>query len=305
MSRIAAIDLGTNTVRILVVDANGEGGYSPLFGDQIVTRLGQRLHETGNLAPEAIKRTTDGVAELIKRAEGFAPFSLSITATSAGREAANTETLDAMIRSATGHGMKIISGDEEARLSLKGVKLAIDANDFILIDVGGGSTEFILGKDGTVAKVYNTNLGVVRLSETYLTKHPVIEKEYNKMTSEIDKVVDEAFNHLDAGEGAMLVGTAGTITSLAAIAMGMVDYSPAEINNYRLTDEMVESLRLKLSVMTIEERSRIPVLRGGREDLIIPGVAIAQSVIKRSGASHMVVSDYGLREGLIMELMEK
>ncbi|VAX15816.1 Exopolyphosphatase [hydrothermal vent metagenome] len=305
MSRIAAIDLGTNTVRILVVDVNGEGGYSPLFSGQTVTRLGQGLHETGSLAPEAIKRTTDGVAELIKRADSFAPFSLTITATSAGREAANSEALDAMIRSATGHGIKIISGDEEARLSLKGVQLAIDDDDFILIDVGGGSTEFIFCKDGTLAKVYNSNLGVVRLCETYLTKHPVIEKEYNEMTSEIDRVVNEAFNHLDAGEGAMLVGTAGTITSLAAIAMGMVDYSPAKINNYRLTDEMLESLRLKLSALTIEERSHMPILRGGREDLIIPGVAIVQSVIKRFGSSQMVVSDYGLREGLIMELMEK
>mgnify|MGYP000597363948 CR=1 FL=1 len=305
MSRVAAIDLGTNTVRILVADANGEGGYSPLFSSQIVTRLGQRLHETGSLAPEAIKRTTEGIAKLIKRAVSFAPFSLSITATSAGREADNTGTLDAMIRAATGHGVKIISGDEEARLSLKGVLLAIEEDDFILIDIGGGSTEFILGKDGSPVKVYNTNLGVVRLAETYLTKHPVIEKEYDNMISEIDRVVDEAFNHLRDGEEYILVGTAGTITSLAAIAQDMADYSPARINNFKLTDEMVESSRLKLSMMTIEQRSRIPVLQDGREDLIIPGLAIVQSVIKRFGSSQMVVSDYGLREGLIMELMEK
>jgi exopolyphosphatase/guanosine-5'-triphosphate,3'-diphosphate pyrophosphatase len=304
MSRVAAIDLGTNTVRILVVEPNG-GGYSTLFSDQIITRLGQSLHETGKLNPEAMKRTVEGIAELIKRADSFAPFSLSIVATSAGREAANIETLDSMIQAATGQGVKVISGDDEARLSLKGVKLAINAENFILIDIGGGSTEFILGKDGIPLKVYNTNLGVVRLAETYLTKHPVVEKEYNDMRSEIDRVVDDAFTDLDAGDGIMLVGTAGTITALAAIAQGMVDYSPAKINNFALTDEMIESIRMKLSMMTIDQRSRIPVLQDGREDLIIPGVAIVQSVLRRSGSSQIVVSDYGLREGLIMELIEK
>lgn len=307
MKRIAAIDLGTNTVRILVAEANGEGFYHALYSDQVITRLGQGLHKTGRLEPEAMRRTCQGVARLLENARPFTPFAIHIAATSAGREAKNTATLDAMIREATGSGIDVIGWGEEARLALKGARLAVgrDAGDIILFDIGGGSTEYILGHDGAVGGACGTNLGVVRLAETYIAHHPVKEAEYERMREEVAAAVADAFARLGASGAEAIVGTAGTVTSLAAIALNLMEYSPAMINNFRLTREAVELIGKKLFAMTIEERSRIPALSGGREDLIVPGVAITLETMEQGGKDYITVSDYGLREGLTLELLEK
>lgn len=303
MSRVAAIDLGTNTVRIIVAEPEGKG-YTNLFSDQVITRLGEGLHVSGKLKPEAMKRTCDGVAELLKRASFLKPFTLRISATSAARDAANTDELDRRIHQAAGVGLDVISWENEARFSLAGARLAIgDIERFILFDIGGGSTEYILSVNGAPAGSCGTNLGVVRLAETYITQSPVLDAEYDAMVEEIEKEVNRAFTQIGARRGEVMVGTAGTVTSLAAIALDMVEYSPSKINNYKLTADKIEELRKKLSVMTIEERSRIPALKGGREDLIIPGVAIIQSTLKRAGRDHLLVSDYGLREGLVLDIL--
>lgn len=307
MKRIAAIDLGTNTVRILVAEANGEGFYHTLYSDQLITRLGQGLHKTGRLEPDAMRRTCAAVAAMLENAKTFAPFTVHIATTSAGREADNTATLDAMIREATGAGIDVIGWEEEARLALKGARLAVghEAGEIILFDIGGGSTEYILGGDGTVRGACGTNLGVVRLAETYITRHPVKEAEYERMRKEVAATVKKAFGQLGADGHETIVGTAGTVTSLAAIALNLKEYAPAMINNFRLTREAVELIGKKLFAMTIEERSRIPALSGGREDLIIPGVAITLETMEQGGKDYITVSDYGLREGLTLELLEK
>lgn len=305
MSRVAAVDLGTNTVRILVAEPDGRG-FTQVFSDQVITRLGERLHVTGALAPEAMKRTANAVARLVLNAKIFEPFDLYIFATSAAREAENTETLESMIFSSTGVKMRVISWEEEARLALNGAKLVVGESvpKFILFDIGGGSTEYILSSDGACQSSTSANLGVVRLAETYLTKHPVVENEYDRMTAEINKTVDKAFTDIGAKGDEALVGTAGTITSLAALALNLTRYTPAKVNNFRLEATAVEQLRLKLSSMTIEERSRIIELDKGREDLIIPGIAVTLATLNQAGVKHLIVSDYGVREGFIMDIMD-
>ncbi len=301
---IATIDLGTNTVRILVAEP-GENGFKPIFSDQAITRLGEGLHQTGRLGPEAMKRTVGAVARMIGNAEKFRPFDLRVYATSAAREARNTKTLAAMLHKATGANLTVISWEEEARLSLLGARLVVgaDAGEFILFDIGGGSTEYIHSlKDGGRIG-HGTDLGVVRLSETYITKHPVNSAEYQKMFEEIEEKVDIAFGEIKAAGGEAIVGTAGTITSMAAMALGLTEYSPVKVNNYRLTADKIETLRIKLFAMTIKERSRITSLSNGREDLIVPGVAIIQATLKRAGATALTVSDCGMREGMIVDIL--
>ncbi len=305
MSRIAAMDLGTNTVRLVVVEYDGERSV-PVYSGQVITRLGQDLHKDGKLSDAAMKRTTEGIVSLLREAERFAPFRLSIFITSAGREASNTDTLNEMVRAATGHEIRVISGEKEARLSLRGARLVTGdgADDFVLFDIGGGSTEYVLCRDGALAGAHSTDLGVVRLAETYLSRSPVVEEEYNRMRGEIEQSVDNAFKIIGARGGETLVGTAGTVTSLAAIDLNLVEYSPAKINSHKLRAEAVEVMRAKLSMMTLKERSFIPALDKGREDLIIPGIAIVQESLKRSGNDFLIVSDYGLREGMIKEMVE-
>ncbi|MGK7345381.1 MAG: Ppx/GppA phosphatase family protein [Candidatus Nitrospinota bacterium M3_3B_026] len=302
MSRAAAIDLGTNTVRILVAEPDG-GGFNQLFSDQVITRLGEGMGASGRLRPEAVERTAEAVEELLRRAASYKPFRLAVTATSAAREAANTDELAAAIREASGAALRVISWEEEARLTLLGASLAVGgAGRFVLFDIGGGSTEFILAEEGRPASFRGSDLGVVRLAETYITKHPVVDYEYGRMLQEISGKVDEAFTGLEAGGGEELVGVAGTVTSLAAIDLNMVEYSPARVNNHRLTAGAVGRIKERLFAMTLKERARIPSLKGGREDLIVPGVAIVESVMARAGSESVTVSDYSLREGIILDM---
>ena len=305
MSRIAAIDLGANTVRILVAEPDGES-FSIVYSDQVITRLSAGLGKSGKLAPAAIKRTVNGVASLLKNAEPFYPFNLVIAAASAGRNAANSDELDVKLRSAVGHGLKVITWEMEARLALRGARLVVKDGEagFILFDIGGGSTEFIHSKRKGKGAAVGSDLGVVRLSETYLTAHPVIEYEYRKMAEEVKAKVDQVFTQLAPDGGESIVGTAGTVTSLAAMDLELDEYNSAMINHHKLTLKAVEAMRLKLFTMTIDQMSRIGPLKGGREDLIIPGVAMVEAVMRRAGVDHIIVSDFGLREGLILEMLE-
>lgn len=299
MKRIAAIDLGTNTIRIMVAEPAGKT-FNTLFSDQTITRLGQDLHVTGALSNEAMKRTCDAIATLVTRANKCGSFELGIYATSAVREASNSADLVNMIEKKTGTRLNIISWKQEALFSLQGAKLATgDIGQMMLFDIGGGSTEFILSAD----KAYGTDLGVVRLAETYITKDPVDQHEYARMTKEIETTVNKAFDRLKIDGSKTVVGTAGTITSLAAIAMELDEYDPDKINNYKLNYDTIEGMRKKFSAMTYKERGRIKYLSGGREDLIIPGIAIVLATMKRTGADFILVSDYGLREGLMFNLM--
>lgn len=304
MKRAASLDLGTNTIRLLVAERS-EFGFTPLYSGQVITRLGEGLHETGRLGQAAMKRTLDGILRMLEEAKVFAPFRLVIAATSAARDAANTGEFSQMVKNATGSALTVIPWDEEARLSLMGVSLVIKnrGGRFALFDVGGGSTEYIMSEGGEVTASNGTNLGVVRLAETYITKHPVADYEYEKMLIEVDATVDRALTALGVTGPVTLVGAAGTVTSIAAIAMGLVDYDPGKINNFVLTAEKVESLRGRICAMTIEERSKIPFLKNGREDLIIPGFAIVQSTMRRARVDSMIVSDYGLREGLMAQIL--
>jgi len=306
MSRIAAIDLGANTVRIIVAEPDGEH-FSILYSDQVITRLSAGLGRNMKLDHAAMKRTVNGVSALLKNAESFLPFSLVIAAASAGRNASNSNELDVKLRAVVGHGLKVITWETEARLALKGARMVMKEESeagFILFDIGGGSTEFIHSKRRGKGAAVGTDLGVVRLSETYLGSHPVIEYEYRRMADEIEAKVDQAFTRLAPDGKETIVGTAGTVTSLAAMDLELDEYNSAMINHHKLTLKVVEAMRLKLSMMTIDQMSRIGPLKGGREDLIIPGTTLVEAVMRRAGVDHIVVSDFGLREGLILEMLE-
>ena len=303
--RVAAIDLGTNTVRLIVAEGR-PGGYATLYSNQAITRLGQGLHETGSLSPEAIERTAGAIAAMLKEAGRHAPFAVHAAATSAAREAGNTAALDRALRERAGCGLTVIAWEHEARLALKGARMALGGTSgrLLLFDIGGGSTEYILGANGGVLAAQGTDLGVVRLAETYLTRHPVITAEVERMAAEIRRTVDEALDALPLDGSETLAGTAGTVTALAAIDLGLDQFDPEKVNGHRLTLEAVVRMGARLGGMTLEERGRIPALSGGREDLIIPGAALVEETMRRAGKEWMLVSDYGLREGLLMEILE-
>ncbi len=303
MRRAAAIDLGTNTVRLLVADSDGEVLKS-IYSGQKITRLGEKLGDTGKLLASAISRTVDAIEEMIEESGIDKTTPLRIFATSAARVAKNSVLLVDEIYKKTGHKLEIIEQEYEAMLSLKGAQLALgrENQEFILFDIGGGSTEFVrLKKDGVVL-CRGTDLGVVRLTESYIKKAPTEKNEYTLMMAEIKEKIGNAFRA--TGDCAVVVGTAGTVTSIAAIALGMEKYDPSKINGYRLAKQTFRTIADDLLKKDIKQRSAIAPISGGREDLIVAGIGIIETIFDRSGLGEIIVSDFGLREGILLEMTD-
>jgi len=302
--RYASLDIGSNTVRLLVAEKHN-GGYRKIHSSQVITRLSESLHDTGQLSRQAIDRTVSGLEKLIADAERFRPFKIAAIATHALRQAENKKEFEETFRRKLGFGIKIVSWEEEAQLSLKGMETVIKTDrPVLLFDIGGGSTEFIYrASDGKISMV-GTHLGVVRLCETWITKSPLVQSEYANLGKYLEGEIGQVTKKLATESGFLLVGTAGTVTSMAAIHLNMREYDPRKINNCVLSVAVLEDMLAKTGAMTIEKRGKLPSLKNGREDLIIPGFAVVLSVMKVFGADSLIVSDAGLREGALAGLMD-
>ena len=305
MRRLCAIDLGTNTVRLLVAEASGPE-WRALHEEQSVTRLGQGLAATGVLQPMAMRRTVEVVAAFVRRAEGMGVRDVRIVATSAVREAGNATEFLAMVGSSTGRQVRVISGEEEARLTLFGVAEGLPdlKGHFLLFDIGGGSTEFVLAHGGRPAASVSLRLGVVELAERFMGAGSVDAGRYDAMASEVVTRLAAGLSESVLRHGmSTLVGSAGTVTTLAALDLGLQAYDARRVHGHRLTRFAVEGLRRRLAALSLAERSAVPCLEPGRADLIVPGTAICLAVLERLGFDALVVSDRGLREGILCEIL--
>lgn len=305
MRRLAAIDLGTNTVRLLVVEASG-AAWRALHEEQRVTRLGEGQAGTGNLQPAAMRRTAEVVAAFARRAEGLGVRDVRIVATSAVREAANGAEFLAQVRSSSGRKVRVISGEDEARLTLLGVTEGLPdlRGDFLLFDIGGGSTEFVLSRAGRAAQAVSVRLGVVELAERFMDQGRVDRTRYDAMAVEVRARLAAGLTEPILRHGApALVGSAGTVTTLAALDLDLESYDPTRVHGHRLTRVSVAELGGRLAALTLAERAALPCLEPGRADLIVPGSAICLEALDRLGFDALVVSDRGLREGILCEIL--
>lgn len=305
MGRLAAIDLGTNTVRLLVVETTGID-WRVLHAEQRVTRLGEGQAGTGVLQAAPMRRTAGAIADFCRRAEEIGVDDVRIVGTSAVREARNGAEFLHHVRSVTGRQVRVISGEDEARLTLLGVSRALPdlRGDFLLFDIGGGSTEFVLSRGGRAAEAVSVKLGVVELAERFMDQGPVDRARYDAMTAEIRVRLAAGLPETIGRHGApALVGSAGTVTTLAALDLGLDAYDPLRVHGHRLTRERVIGLTARLSGLTVAERAALPCLEPGRADLIVPGSAICLEALDRLGFDALVVSDQGLREGILYEIL--
>lgn len=307
--RLATIDLGSNTVRLLVADVEpGRQGWRVVESDQRVTRLGEGLAASGHLGPAPAERTAEVVREYVDRARRARADRVAIVATSAVREAANGRDFAAALERATGERVSIVSGDEEARLTLVGVLGGLDGSeapsgDTLVFDIGGGSTEYILARGGQPLASLSLRLGVVDLAERYPFPGPVDRPRYDAMLAEIAaRLATEVPDRIRAATLARLVGTAGTATTLAALDLGLTTYDPGRVQGHALARTAIERLRDRLGRLTLAERGTLPCLEPDRADLIVPGVAIVLATLDLTGAGAMIVSDWGLREGILTRL---
>jgi len=306
--RFAAIDLGSNTVRLLVVEVGADGGWSVVDQDQAVTRLGEGLAATGRLGEAPMRRTAGVVVEYVRRAERAGADEVAVVATSAVREAANGRQFVARLARSTGRAVAVVSGEDEARLTVHGILRGLAAPPALLlaVDVGGGSTEFVLARDGAVAAVTSLPLGVVPLAERYPFPGRVDWPRYRRMEAEIARRLAEGLPPVVRGAGVdELVGTAGTVTTLGALDLGLATYDPARVQGHRMDRAALERLLARLGGLTVVERGRLPCLEPGRADLIVPGLAIVLAALEVTGARRLVVSDWGLREGILVDAIAR
>ncbi|MCK5307619.1 MAG: Ppx/GppA family phosphatase [Zetaproteobacteria bacterium] len=314
--RYASIDIGTNTVRLLIADLENNGTLTPVTVERVVTRLGGGYTEESGIASDAIERTVNalkGFADSIKR---HGVDDIDAVATSVVRRARNGVDFTGRVRERTGIDVAVIDGGEEARLSTLGVLSILDdrkGRSFI-IDIGGGSTEFIAVDGGDVAGTWSMEMGVVHLTERFLRHDPPEEGELMEMEGAITGTLktlkgaikeDGIDSHLYSGYSGIgksrFIGTAGTVTTIAAIDQDLTSYTPESVNNYRIDRGKIEWHYHHLASMTLEERRAIPALEEGREDLIIAGTAILIETMKAFKFDETIVSDSGLLEGILLD----
>ncbi|MBI4246997.1 MAG: Ppx/GppA family phosphatase, partial [Candidatus Rokubacteria bacterium] len=297
--RLATLDLGTNTVRLLVVEVEAAGAWRIIDQDQRVTRLGEGLAASGRLGEAPAARTAAVVGEYARRARARGAREVRIVATSAVREAANGREFAAAIERLTGDRVEIVSGQDEARLTVLGILKGLGRvpDTMLAFDIGGGSTEFILARAGQVVTARSLTLGVVPLAERYAFAERVAPARYAQLAAAVrERLARELPAEIRQAGVADLVGTAGTVTTLAALDLGLGEYDAARVQGHRVSRAAVERLLARLGALSVDERAALPCLEPGRADLIIPGIAIVLGALDVTGAGGVLASDWGLRE---------
>ncbi len=298
-SRVAVIDFGTNTARLLIVDKGGGDSFQHVCLQREVVRMGGGFSRERGLSAEAIQR---GLACLTRFAAAIREHDVTIiraVATSAVRDAVNGFAFVELIKQSTGIELLVIDGVSEGNLTLAGVLSGLDRhyNEILVLDIGGGSTEYTLARSGRSDFVRSLPLGVVRLTEGKGT----LEAMEVKINKELDLLCrDMEQTKCRIRPDTPLVGTAGTATTLAAINMAMEDYDYRKVNNSTISKVEITAILNRLLPMTPEERLEVPGLEKGREDLIISGILIVLRTMELFGMETLKVSDYGLLEGLVV-----
>ncbi len=305
--RLAAIDIGTLTCRLLVADVNLPGEFKEIDADRRILRLGEGVDQHKRLSMEAMDRVVGTLTEWREKTSKYSLDAVVVVATSAVRESENRQEFLMRVKQETGWDIEILTGEKEARRTLLGIQFGLPAtiSDFWGLDIGGGSTECILARRGQSPQVISLDLGVVRLLERAFHHDPPTAQDLQNaevcIDEELAKVV-EAFGEVP---NIPLVGTAGTVTTLAALAQRLKQYDRTRVHNYELTLATVKSLEKDLIEKAGSERLAMPGLEPGREYVIVAGTIILRRLMETFDFESCLVSDYGLREGILVDLAKK
>jgi exopolyphosphatase/guanosine-5'-triphosphate,3'-diphosphate pyrophosphatase len=307
---LAGIDIGTNTLRLLIAEVQSVQGrvhIRPIFETRRITRLGEGIVNSGRLSPSAMSRTLQALKEFRAAISEHPVDRIIAVATSAVREAANRPLFLDRVKEETGLNVEVISGEEEARRTLLGVRYGLegDNQNLLVIDIGGGSTEWIVVTGGRVQEMKTVDIGVVKLTDRYLVSDPPSADDQRQLIQNIEERFRAMVPSAGPLSGHRFVGVAGTVTTLAALELGLKTYDPSRVQKMRLGFERVEGWYRKLVGMTLDERRLLAGLERGREDLIVSGTALLWVAMRMARAKEVVVSDYGLREGVLIDWFER
>jgi exopolyphosphatase/guanosine-5'-triphosphate,3'-diphosphate pyrophosphatase len=297
---VAAVDCGTNSTRVLVSD-----GRQPAERLMRITRLGQGVDDTRHLAPEAIERTVDVLREYRKVLDGHGVTRVRMTATSAARDATNRDEFFDAAEAAIGVRPELLTGNEEGALSFAGALSDLDAADgpFLVTDIGGGSTEFIVGRDAPVGTM-SVDLGCVRITEKFLHHDPPQPEELSNAIGVVRDALDDLVREVPAVlDAPRLVGLAGTVTTMAAVEIGLVEYDRNRIHHFELTRAAAEDVFRTLATEPRAQRVFNPGLEEARADVIVGGALILVTIMRHFGYDSCLVSEADILDGLVLSLL--
>uniref|UniRef100_A0AAU2VTW1 Ppx/GppA family phosphatase n=1 Tax=Streptomyces sp. NBC_00008 TaxID=2903610 RepID=A0AAU2VTW1_9ACTN len=308
MTRVAAIDCGTNSIRLLVADADpATGEFTELDRRMEIVRLGQGVDRTGRLAPEALERTFAACRQYAAVIEEHGAERVRFVATSASRDAENRDDFVRGVLDILGVEPEVISGDQEAEFSFAGATKELAGRDglakpYLVVDIGGGSTEFVVGDD-RVRAARSVDIGCVRMTERHLSRDgavidPPTRDAADAIRADVAAALDLAGRSVPLTGAGTLVGLAGTVTTVAAIALGLEEYDSAAIHHSRVSLEQVREITGRLLSSTHAERAAIGAMHPGRVDVIASGALILLAVMERTGAREVVVSEHDILDGI-------
>ena len=307
MVRVAAIDCGTNSIRLLIADITN-GALTDVVRTMVIVRLGEGVDKTGEFSQAALERTFAAIetfAELISKHQ---PEQVRFVATSASRDVSNRDEFVDGVASRLGIEPDIISGDEEAALSFLGATAdLVNENNpptapYLVVDIGGGSTEFVLGSTAPTAAI-STNVGCVRMTERHLISDPATPQQIAAATSDIDAAIDLAYAAVPIAQANSLIGLAGSVTTVAAIALGLSEYDSTAIHGSRISAQDVHRVTQDLLAMTRAERAKLGPMHEGRIDVIGSGALVLDRIMIRTGLKQVVVSERDILDGIARGLI--
>ncbi|MGH2677024.1 MAG: DUF501 domain-containing protein [Actinomycetota bacterium] len=301
--RVAAVDMGTNSIRLLVGPPAG-AGVAEVARDTVITRLGRGVDRTGRLDRNAVERTMDVLDRYVRRARALAAERVRVAATSAVRDVGDRRVLEDEVARIAGVGLEVLTGQDEARLSFLGATTALEvARPVVVFDIGGGSTELAAGAD-RVERAVSVDVGSVRITERVGPADPPSGDDLAAMGSLASEGLAPAEQVVPPQTGQSLVGVAGTTTTVQALALGLDRYDAQAIHGTVLQAREARRVLDDLARMTVADRRALPVMPPGREDVIVAGAVILLEILRRWRAPECEVSEHDILDGLAVEMVQ-
>ncbi len=301
VTRVAAIDCGTNSLRLLIAEIAGDRLRDVVRRMEVV-RLGAGVDRTGRLAPDALERTLRVLSDYAAQCDRYGVERSRMVATSATRDASNQAEFVTGVHEILGVEPEVLTGSEEAALSFLGATRELAGSaavraPYLVVDIGGGSTEFALGADAAEASI-STDVGCVRLTERHFAADPPVREHVAAAAADVDRALEEVREVLDPRRAASLLGLAGTVTTVAGIALDLPGYDPDRIHHSRLPARDVHRIASDLLAAGHDERAAIPVMHPGRVDVIAAGALILDRIVAGFGFAEVVVSEHDILDGI-------
>jgi len=305
-SRIAAIDIGTNSIRCIIAEAGTEGTFKILDDEKATVRLGEKLAMTGVISDEAADRAIAAIQRFRKLAAGMNVEAFEAVATSAVRTASNGKELVATLSKELGHEIKVISGEEEAELTAASALANFDMSGkrYAMVDIGGGSVEIITACGNHVEEFYSLDLGAVVMTDRFLSSDPIAEGELRKLQRHIRGCLKRTFTGKKIVADT-LIGSGGTLTAIGCMAMQMLKDNYVSIHGYEVLRSEVVHLQAMLVHRDLKGRRMVPGLNQDRADIIVAGVVVIDELMRFFEANRIVVNERGIREGLLIRAMKR